>query len=160
MRCDWPSSLRCLSVALASVVAGPLAFFPAATQRCAAVRERIPGRRARVVCVVCLAALNTPVREDERMKPPPVPGRCEPCRKRLQCDDCVAGLLVHLGSLPAMATDLKGDEAPRSTPTTRGWQGAPSTVRLGQLQHAVPVGSSDLLVAADVEGHGSRRRLR
>jgi hypothetical protein len=152
MRCDWPSSLRCLSVALASVVTGPLAFIPAATQRCAAVRERIPGRRARVVCVVCLAALNTPVLEDERMKlPPPVPGRREPCRKRLQCDDCVAGLLVHLGFPLAVATDLKGDEAPRSTPdqarVARHTQCCPPRSAPARC----PVGGWDLLIAADVE---------
>jgi hypothetical protein len=52
------------------------------------------------------------------MKVSPVPGRCEPCRKRLECDDCVAGSSWSILAPSGLwrGTYRKDDEAPRSTP--------------------------------------------
>ena len=74
------------------------------------------------------------------MKVPPVPGRCEPCRKRLECDDCVAGSSWSILAPSGLwrRTYRKDDEAPRSTPDqAMGGKAHPVLVRLGQLQHAV-----------------------
>jgi hypothetical protein len=71
----------------------------------------------------------------------PVPGRRERCGKQLECDHelCCGQLLVRLGSLLAVATDLQeGRRRPAvGAGPGDGGKAQPVLVRLGQLKDAV-----------------------